>query len=178
MNNTVQSQQQQINQLTQSLHQLTTRFDDEFKVMDVDLKFDRYDSRYIAIDQNGKRIRTISHTCSYICVYSSTGYNSGIKEWKIKITDVVHGSTEQVGIVTQIYNGTNCFGKQISTDGGIASGAGLANGDVMTITLNFQKGRLIILKNGNHLKVADIQYGTTYYPTVQLCACRNQTIEV
>ena len=46
--------------------------------------------------------------------------NQEEKDGKMVISK--HGSTEQVGIVTQIYEGQQCYSKQITTCGGIASG--------------------------------------------------------
>ena len=76
-------------------------------------------------------------------------------------------------MVSKIYNGQDCHGKYITTDGGIASGIGFSNGDIVTVRLDFNEMKILFLKNGNQMKQANLEQGKTYYPTIQICACSN-----
>ena len=123
-------------------------------------------------------MRTNNNSCTYVSVFSSRGFKSGVKKWKIKVLQRKHGSTEQVGIVRTIYQGQQCYNKQISSCGGIAGGTGLNIGDIIEIILDFKKGEVTFLKNKNRLKTQNIIKNTTYYPCIQFCACSGQMFEV
>eukprot|EP01084_Bolivina_argentea_P081180 147031_1 len=88
----------------------------------VSVQFDRYDSDMVKIERNGKILkRTSRFNFGYSCAYSSIGYNSGIKSWKIKV--IKAGMYDQFGVVSRIYNnGSDCYNKKIETDGGVGSG--------------------------------------------------------
>ncbi len=143
-----------------------------------EIKFDRFDKRYIAVEKKGKKVRTNNNSCTYVSVFCSKGFNVGIIKWKIKIITRKHGSTEQVGIVQNIYEGQQCYSKQISTCGGIGSGTGLKNNDIIEIILDFKKGNVTFLKNNSQLKTQNITKGVKYYPCIQTCACSGQMFEV
>eukprot|EP01084_Bolivina_argentea_P115838 205918_1 len=106
----VNSQQQTINQLTQKVDAMTAAFEEEKKRAENEVRFDKYDLRYITTELNGKIVKTKGGGCHWNSVYSSTGFNSGIKQWEIKINSIgSDGSSYQhVGLATQIHEGQNC----------------------------------------------------------------------
>lgn len=143
-----------------------------------EIKFDRFDPRYIVIEKKGRRVRTNNNSCSYCCIFGSKGFKSGTKRWKIKVVSRKHGSTEQVGIVTQTYEGAQCYSKQITTCGGIGSGTGLQNNDTIEIVVDFKKGNVTFYKNKGVMKTQAINKGQMYYPCIQICACSGQVFEL
>ena len=143
-----------------------------------EVKFDLFDPRYFVVKRKGKVVRTSASSCSYATVFGSKGFKSGVHKWKIKVISRVHGSTEQVGVVTSVHKDAACSSKQITNCGGISSGTGLGAGDIVQIVLDFKKLKVTFYKNKNLLKSQGISKKTKYYPAITCCCCANQHFEL
>eukprot|EP01084_Bolivina_argentea_P105740 189364_1 len=154
------------------------------KATQVHVKFDRYESKSIQVENNGKSVKKLCVDKGFVCAYSSVGYCSGIVSWKIKVIKTENGHYDQVGIVKKVYEGSDCVGKEIKTDGLNLGYSGskkngkvyLKNGKVYTLILDFENsshflydhhGQLFVMENGIFVDYGEVSRSNSwdqFYP--------------
>eukprot|EP01084_Bolivina_argentea_P313429 542781_1 len=138
----------------------------------MNVKFDRYDAKFVKIERDGKVIQKTGGNNCYSCAYSSSGFwSSTTQSWKIKVIKTANGIYDRFGLVKKIYNGDDCNGKKLTTDYGSIEfdHSYLKDGNVYTLIVDSNSDKLMILENGKFQRCVDIHANTTYYPAIQFC---------